>query len=68
MPTFEVAVYNQEVRDCVRNGDRHRDLSDDWADTHYIEFRAESESQAKASATRKYPSNRGYVIESVHEA
>lgn len=67
MPQFEIAVYNQEVRDRVRNGERHRDLLDEWADTHYIELTADNKSQAWAVANRKYPSNRGYVIESIHE-
>ncbi|MDA0241696.1 MAG: hypothetical protein O3A84_16950 [Proteobacteria bacterium] len=65
MPEFEVAIFNQQVRDKVREGERHRDLSDDWADVHYIEVEAEDVSAARAKIQRKYPADRGYVIESV---
>ena len=33
---FEVALYNKEVRRLVEEGSRHRHLTDDWAETHYI--------------------------------
>lgn len=65
MPKFEVAIFNQQVREKVREGERHRDLSDDWADVHYIEVEAEDVSAARAKIQRKYPAERGYVIESV---
>lgn len=65
MPNFEVAIFNQKVRDKVRDGERHRDLSDDWAEVHYIDIEAEDVSAARAKIQRKYPLERGYVIESV---
>lgn len=65
MAEFEVAIYNQEVRDRVAEGKRHRDLTDDWADVHYIEVDARDEADARSQISRKYPAHRGYVIESV---
>ena len=67
MAEFEVAVYNADVRAadvraCVEDQRRHPDLSDDWADIHYIEFRANSESEAREKAE-----HRGYVIEAITE-
>ena len=68
MPDFEVAVYNKEVRECVEGGERHRDLSDDWADIHYFEIVADNEAEARARIARKYPPHQGYVIESVEQS
>lgn len=67
MTEFEVAVYNADVRACVADQRRHRDLSDDWADIHYIAIEADSQAQALDKAQRRYPDRRGYVIEAVTE-
>ena len=65
MPEFEVAIYNEEVREKVRSGSRHRDLTDDWAEIYYIEVEAKDENDTNQQILRKYPKNQGYVIESV---
>ena len=65
MPDFEIAVYNQDVRDRVRNGERHRDLADEWADVHYIEVTADDETHARRIIERRYPGRRGYIVEAV---
>lgn len=65
MPKFEVGIYNEEVRARAREGLRHRDLSSDWADIHYYDVEAEDSGSARAKMARKYPAERGYVIESV---
>jgi hypothetical protein len=65
VPEFEVAIYNEEVREKVRSGSRHRDLTDDWAEIYYIEVEAKDENDANQQILRKYPKNQGYVIESV---
>ncbi|MBF0355893.1 MAG: hypothetical protein HQL43_11720 [Alphaproteobacteria bacterium] len=62
---FEIAVYNAEVRRLVYEGEHHRQYPDSWADTHYIEIEAEDETGAAAKIERKYPSDRGFVIEKV---
>ncbi len=61
--TFEAAIYNEEVRRLIQEGSKHRDLSDDWADTHYIEVRAADILIARAKIEARYPEIRGYVIE-----
>lgn len=68
MPTFEIAVYNQTVRQRMKEGLRHRDLKDDWADMHYIEIKAENLEQAWERARTRFPADQGYVIDSVHPA
>jgi len=62
MPKFEVAVFNQEVRDVVKQGDHHREFEDNWADTHYIEVNADSEDAARGRMALKYPESKGFVI------
>lgn len=65
MLTFEVIVYNEQVRQKVRDGERHRTFSDDWGDTHYIEVKADDEDAAMAKARDKYPAEDGFVIEGI---
>ena len=65
LKSFEVAIYNREVRRLVAEGSRHRDLSDAWADIHYIDVKATSEEEARAQIARRYPPGQGYVIEDV---
>ena len=65
---FEVALYNSEVRKLVREGERHKDLKDDWADTHYIVIDAFDENDARAKIELRFPKERGFVINSVSRA
>lgn len=65
LKSFEIAIYNQEVRKLVAEGRRHRNLSDAWAETHYIEVKARSQQEARAQVARRYPAENGYVIEEV---
>ena len=65
MPTFEIAVYNQSVREKLKLGERHRELKDDWADIHYVEIEADDIATARRKAEGKFPQNRGFVIEDV---
>lgn len=62
MAKFEVAIFNQEVRDCVNSDDDHEILEDDWADMHYIQVSAENEEGARAKINRMHPPDRGFVI------
>ena len=62
MPTFEIAVYNKAVRDKIKVGERHRELKDDWADTHYVEIEAEDIAAARRKAEGKFPRDRDFVI------
>ncbi len=68
MAEFEVGVFNKEVREAVAGGDRHRDLSDDWADIHYVIITAADEDTARRTAQRRYPAQRGYIIDSINPA
>jgi hypothetical protein len=65
---FEVALYNSEVRQLVREGERHKNLKDDWADTHYVEIEAVDEKDARAKIESRYPKERGFVINNIARA
>ena len=65
MAKFEVGIFNAEVRRLVEMNKRHRDLTDDWADIHYIEIEADDADSARRSVARKYPAERGFVIETI---
>lgn len=65
---FEVALHNAEVRRLVYEGLHHRDYSDDWSSTHYIEVNARSSQEARTKVQVRYPRDRGFVIEAVREA
>ncbi|MDP6108533.1 MAG: hypothetical protein QGF71_00470 [Rhodospirillales bacterium] len=65
MAEFEVGTFNKQVREALADGRRHRDLSDDWADMHYVTIKASDKDGTCQAAGRKYPLERGYVIDSV---
>ena len=67
MAKFEVIVYNEEVRQKIKDGEHHRQFTDDWADFHYIEIDADNEKQARFKIVARYPPEQGFVIDSVHK-
>jgi hypothetical protein len=40
---YEVAIFNKDVRQQVKIGEKHKDFTDDWADMHYIVVTAMNE-------------------------
>ena len=68
MSTFEIAVFNQAVRDKLKAGESHRELKDDWADTHSVEIKAQDADDARRKALAKFPEDRGFVITAVTPA
>jgi hypothetical protein len=65
---FEVAIYNEKVKKAVREAEKNRTgLSDDWADTRYIEVSAETPDAAKAKIYARFPEHRGFVVLEVRE-
>ncbi|MEL3892861.1 hypothetical protein V6B08_21490 [Ferrovibrio sp. MS7] len=63
--TFSVAVFNQEVRRAHMMGQKHRNLDDKWAEINYEDVSAANEDAVRKKMLRKYPPERGFVIESV---
>ncbi len=62
--TFEVGIYNQEVRSCVKENNCHLDYGDDWADVRYQNVVALSQEEALDLIKDRYPSDKGFVIQS----
>ena len=67
MAKFEVALHNEEVRQRVKEDEKHREFTDDWADIHYIEVNARNEQEARKNIESKYPASKGFVIQTVLE-
>lgn len=64
---FEVGIFNQDVRDALADGRRHRQLSDDWADMHFIEVMAKDREDARNIMTRRYTPHMGYIVAEVRQ-
>ena len=62
---YEIGVFNERVRKALAEGARDANLSDDWADIHYVEIFATDESGARSKMERRYPAANGYVITEV---
>ena len=67
MPEYEIGIYNSEVREFVAQGRRHANLTDDWAEIHYSDIEAADPAEARSKIQRRYPEDRGFVIDSVEK-
>lgn len=65
--TFSIGIYNQEVRRAHMMGEKHRQLDDKWGEINYVELQATSDDEVRRVIMRKFPPERGFVIESVQE-
>lgn len=63
--TFSIGIYNSEVRRAHMMGEKHRQLDDKWGEINYLELNAASEDEVRRTIMRKFPPERGFVIESV---
>lgn len=65
--TYSVGIYNSEVRRAHMMGEKHRQLDDKWGEINYLELKASSEDEVRRTFMRKFPPERGFVIDSVQE-
>lgn len=63
--TFAIGVYNKEVRASVKENMRHLDFGDEWADVHYQGVVAETQDEALSVIVKRYPAEKGFVVDSV---
>jgi len=66
MNIYEIGIYNQTVRSCVREGKdipEHLDVSPDFENVIYIERWADTEEDAKVIIERQFPLSKGYIID-----
>ncbi|MGB0749198.1 MAG: hypothetical protein ACPGO3_10660 [Magnetospiraceae bacterium] len=59
---FNVAVYNETVRDMVQRNESHHQFEDHWADTHLYKVFAATEQEARVIAGEHFPSDQGFII------
>ena len=65
---FEVAIFNEKVKKSVHEAEPNRTgLSDEWADTRYIEIKAATPDEARRKVLSRYPEHRGFVVAEVRQ-
>ena len=64
---FEVALYNETVRELVEAGEHHKHYSDQWANTYEEEVTANDPPSALLKIHTRYPPDRGFVIVNIRE-
>lgn len=63
MPKFEIIVYNREVRMALdKMQPNETGLEDKWADNNYIVIDAKSADEVRREVKRRYPEERGFVV------
>ncbi|WP_186400429.1 hypothetical protein [Stappia sp. P2PMeth1] len=68
LKTYEARLYNNWVRLLLDSGEPNvTGFSDAWADTRYVEVRADSIEQAARLLARDYPSEAGFVVIGIEE-
>jgi hypothetical protein len=65
--TFSIGIYNSEVRRAHMMGEKHRQLDDKWGEINYVELNGTTEDEVRRTIMRKFPPERGFVIESVQQ-
>jgi hypothetical protein len=65
--TYEISLYNKDVRNLVQFGESHKVLDDSWAEQRYIQIIAPNENDALKRMFLKYPKHKGYVYTSITE-
>ncbi len=63
MPKYEFAIYNEKVREAVKQGESCPGYEDSWADLHYIEAVGSVLGMARATIDRLYPTRRGFIVD-----
>ncbi|MDG1996071.1 MAG: hypothetical protein P8J14_06245 [Emcibacteraceae bacterium] len=66
--SYEIPVYNSEVREAVRNKQEHPSFEASWGDTHLITVRAHTPEEAITNCQRQHPERLGFIHGDVVEA
>ncbi|MEP3244314.1 MAG: hypothetical protein ABJN40_19455 [Sneathiella sp.] len=64
---YEAAIFNEQVLEALRDGEHHKHLDDEWADTHYFDIVADTLEEAWSKARRKYRADHGFVIKAIEK-
>lgn len=65
--TFEVGIFNKDVRALVKQNRSHLDYGDAWADVHFQNVVAETEEEAMAMIEERYPAQSGFVVSAIRQ-
>lgn len=64
LPKFEIIVHNSLVRKALdKMQPNDTGFQDKWADNNYLFLEARTREDAKREADRRYPKEKGFVIE-----
>ena len=67
MKTFEITIYNEEVREFVRTTRTHPNFDDGWADQRFLQVEADDLNDVKRKLNRRYPKRMGFVVVEILE-
>ena len=64
--TYEVSIYNRDVRAAVKGNESHIFYGDQWADLQFQDIYADSELEARKLISLRYPPEQGFVVQDLH--
>jgi len=62
LKSYEIGIFNSEVRRLTAEGESHPEFEDSWADMHYVEVRARDDENALEQIERRFPKRKGFVV------
>lgn len=62
---FSVAVYNQTVREAVKQNKTHHVYDERWAEEKHMEVVADDAEGARTKVLQQYPASEGFVVTGV---
>jgi len=63
--SYEVSLYNRDVRALVKDNESHTYYGDHWADTQVQDVLARDETEALQLITERYPPEQGFIVQHV---
>jgi len=60
--TYEVGIYNKDVRSSVKENLSNFEFVDEWADVHYHIVVADTAAESLPMITDRYPPEKGFVV------
>ena len=67
MKTYEVTLYNQDVRAALKDGQSHAQYDDGWADQRFLQVEARDMAEARRKVLTRHPERQGFVIVDIIE-
>ena len=64
--TYEVSIYNRDVRAAVKGNESHIFYGDQWADLQFQDVYADNELEARKLISLRYPPEQGFVVQDLH--